>query len=179
MVDPHFNAKALTNGLAEWLPALERDRIVETGRWDSARLGVHPVTTAMATAGVMIASSVTGPPPGMVMFGYATGIPSRPTGDPDHVGAAVTMALALPKHIKDAEKLDASGADVRHLFLWVDPLTRLDIGRALGDGVPTAEPVVDPRITEIWLGLPAGNGVEVLRWSEGDGWRYAEVALPL
>lgn len=61
------------------------------------------------------------------------------------------MALALPKHVKDAEKLDASGASSRHLFLWVDPLTRLDIGRALGRGVPTAEPVVDPRITEIWL----------------------------
>jgi hypothetical protein len=78
---PAVNAKAVTNGLAEWLQALERDQIVETGRWDSARLGVHPVTTAMAAAGVMIASSVTGPPPGM-MFGYATEILSRPAGDP-------------------------------------------------------------------------------------------------
>lgn len=174
MVDPRFNAKALTNGLAEWLLALERDQITETGRWDSARLGVHPVTTALAATGVMIASSVTSGPPGLVMFGYATGIPSRPAGDPDHVSTAVTMALALPKHIKDAEKLDASGVGVRHLFLWVDSLTRRDIGRALDDGVPTSDPVVDPRITEIWLGLPADTGIEVLRWSEGDGWRYAE-----
>ncbi len=42
MVDPQFNAKALTNGLGEWLQALERDQIVETGRWDSARLGGPP-----------------------------------------------------------------------------------------------------------------------------------------
>ena len=179
MVDPQFNAKALNNGLADWLQALERDQIIETGRWDSARLGVHPTTTAMATAGVMTASSVTGPPPGTVMFGYATGMPSRPAGDPNHISTAVTTALALPKHIKDAEKLDASGAAVRHLFLWVDPLTRLDIGRALGDGVPTADPVVDPRITEIWLGRPAGTAVEVLRWSKGAGWRYAQVPLAI
>jgi hypothetical protein len=178
MVDPQANAKALTNGLAEWLQALERDQIVETGRWDGVRLGVHPVTTAMAITGVMMASSVTGPPPGLVMFRYATGIPSRPAGDPNHVSTAVTMALALPKHIKDAEKLDTSGVDVRHLFLWVDSLTRLDIRHALDDGVPTSDPVVDPRITEIWLGPPAGNDLEVLRWSEGDGWRYAEDTLP-
>jgi len=55
----------------------------------------------------------------------------------------------------------------------------LDIGRALGDGVPTADPVVDPRITEIWLGRPAGTAVEVLRWSKGAGWRYAQVPLAI
>ncbi len=131
----------------------------------------------MATAGVMIASSLTGPPPGTVMVGYATGIPSRPVGDPNHISSVVTTALALPKHVKDAEKLYASAVAIRHLFLWVDPLTRLDIGRAFGDGMPTTDPVVDPRITEIWLGLPAGTSIEVLRWSDGSGWRYAQVTV--
>lgn len=177
MVDPQVKATALNAGIAGWLQALEHDQITETDCWDSARLGVHPATTAMVAAGVMSAKSVTGPPPGTVTFLYATEIPSRPAGDPNHITSAVTTAMALPKHVKDAEKLHASGAAVRHLFLWVDPLTRLDIGRALSAGLPTADPVVDPRITEIWLGLPADTSVEVLRWSTGSGWRYAQVTL--
>jgi hypothetical protein len=177
MVDPQYNARALTRGLPGWLRDLERDGISETGRWDGARIDLHPVTTAMAAAGVMIASSVTGPAAGTVMFGYATGGPSRPAGDPNHITTAVTEALAQPGHVGDAEKLDASGAVVRHLFLWVDPLTRLDIARALADGIPTARPTVDPRVSEIWLGLPDNAAVDVLRWSHGSAWRYATVTL--
>ncbi len=115
------------------------------------------MTTALANAGVMIASAVTGPPGGTVRFAYASGLPSRPAGDPNHIAAAVTGALALPKHIDDAAKLAASGVPDRHLFLWVDPLTRPDIGRALNDGIPSVYPSVDTRITGVWLGLPAGG----------------------
>lgn len=171
MVDPQFNARALTKKVAEWLQALEHDQIDHTGRWDTMRAWTHPTTTAMAAAGVMIASSVAGPPPGTVMFTYPFGTQTRPVGDPNHITTVVTASLALAKHVKDAEKLDASGLAVRHLFLWVDPLTRIDIGRALDEGWPTTDPVVDPRITQLWLGLPGSDQVNVLRWSTGMGWQ--------
>lgn len=175
MVDPTFNSKALKSRLAGWLRALEGDGITETGRWDSGRIYVHPVTNAIVGAGVIIASVIAGPPAGMISFGYASDIPCRPASDPNHITTAVSDALALPRHMADAEKLAASGVAVRHLFLWVDPLTRLDIGRALTLGTPTAPPAVDPRITAVWLGLPNESGVSVLRWSAAEGWRYARV----
>jgi hypothetical protein len=177
MVDPTFNAKALKSGLADWLRALEADGITETGRWDSGRLYGHPVTNAMARAGVIIASAVAGPPAGMISLGYASATPSRPADDPNHVTNAVTNALTLPRHRADAEKLAASGLAVRHLYLWVDPLTRLDMIRALAQGTPTAAPAVDSRITDVWLGLPDESGVGVLRWSAAEGWRYAHVTV--
>jgi hypothetical protein len=135
----------------------------------------YPVTNAMVAAGVMIASAVAGPPGGMVSFGYVSDIPSRPAGDPNHIVTAVTDTLTLSRHIADAERLAASGVAVRHLFLWVDPPTRLDLGRAPAEGLPTVAPTVDPRITDVWLGLPDESGFDVLRWSVADGWRYAHV----
>ncbi|MFY1696083.1 hypothetical protein [Solwaraspora sp. WMMA2101] len=177
MVDPAFNARTLTAGLPGWLRSLERDGIGETGRWDTARMYVHPVTTALAAAGVMIASVVPGPPAGEVALAYLSGMPSRPAGDPNHIAKTLTEALTLPRHVGDAAKLNRSGATDRHLFMWVDPVTRLDISRALGEGIPTVDPIVDPRITEVWLGLPTGDHVDVLRWSSTAGWRYAQVPL--
>lgn len=179
VVDPTFNAITLKNGLAGWLRTLESEGIRQTGRWDSERVHVHPITKAMASAGVLTAAAVSGPPGGHVSLAYVSGIPSRTAGDPNHVSIAVTDALRLPRHIADAEKLAASGATVRHLFLWVDPLTRLDIGRALADGTPTLAPIVDPRITDLWLGLPNESGVDVLRWSHTEGWCIAAIVSPV
>lgn len=177
MVDQEFPADALTKNLAEWLRALESEGITETGRWDSHRLYVHPVTTALAAAGVMIASAVSGPPAGLVSLVYASGFPTRPAGDPNHVSRALTEVLELERHQKDAAKLDQSGVPVRHLFLWIDMASRWDVVRAFGEGVPTTDPRVDERITWVWLAVPTENGADVLRWSAQAGWRRDEVSV--
>jgi hypothetical protein len=124
----------------------------------------------MVGAGVMVAQSITGPPAGTVSLMYVTGIPSRPGGDPNHVRDVVSASLNLTKHTKDAEKLDAAGAATRHLFLWIDPLTRADIGRALREGVPIVAPL-SIRISQLWLGLPDGTDVRVLRWAPDASWQ--------
>lgn len=179
MVDPVANATALNRRLPEWLRTLEADGISETGRWDADRLYRYPVASAIVDAGVMIASTTMGPPAGTVSFFYTSTIPSRPYGDPNHIAAAVSETLAHRRHVADAEKLDASGASVRHLFLWVDSLTRLDIGRALTDGMPSAAPTVDPRITDVWLGLPDTAAATIASWSPAHGWRRpTTVAAP-
>ena len=177
MVDPAFNASMLKKKLAGWLQTLESEGITETGRWDSHRMYTHPVTTALAAAGVMIASAISGPPAGLVSLCYPSCFPPRPAGDPDHVSRALTEVLALERHQKDAAKLDRSGVPVRHLFLWVDVMSRLDVVHALSEGVPTLAPRVDGRITEVWLAVPTENGAEVLRWSAPIGWRRDDVAV--
>lgn len=177
MVDPAFNAATLTKNLAKWLQALESESITETGRWDSSRIYTHPVTAALGAAGVMIASAVSGPPAGLVSLCYASDFPSRQAGDPDHVSRALTEILTLERHQKDAAKLDRSGVPVRHLFLWVDVASRLDVARAFDEGVPTLAPRVDDRITSVWLAAPSENGAEVLRWSAPVGWRRDDVTL--
>jgi hypothetical protein len=177
MVDPAFNATTLKKNLARWLQTLESEGITETGRWDSRRIYTHPVTAALAAAGVMIASAISGPPAGLVSLCYASGLTTRPAGDPNHVSRALTEILTLERHQKDAAKLDHSGVPVRHLFLWVDVMSRLDVARAFGEGVPTLAPRVDVRITTVWLAVPTENGAEVLRWSAPVGWRRDDVTV--
>ncbi|WP_327074399.1 hypothetical protein OG196_31650 [Kitasatospora purpeofusca] len=171
LVDQTFRADALTKNIADWLRELESEGITETGRWDSRRAYVHPVTMSLAAAGVLIASGVPGGPAGMVSLAYVSDVPRRLAGDPDHVSRALTEVLALERHQKDAAKLDRSGASVRHLFLWVDLQSRIDVVRAFEEGVPTAAPEVDRRITTVWLAVRVTEGVNVLRWSKSGGWR--------
>ncbi len=177
MVDQEFRADALKKNLAEWLRALEGEGITTTGRWDSDRVYVHPVTMALAAAGVLTASTVSGPPAGSVSLAYASGVPARPAGDPNHVSRALTEVLELERHQEDAAKLDRSNVPVRHLFLWVDVESRLDVVRAFDEGMPTIDPKVDERITWVWLAVPTENGADVLRWTAGAGWRRDEAAL--
>ncbi|MFI5861773.1 hypothetical protein [Streptomyces sp. NPDC051546] len=177
VVDQTFRAEALTKNLAEWLRALESEGITETGRWDSQRCYVHPVTMALAAAGVMRASIVPGLPAGTVSLAYVSDVPTRPAGDPNHVTRALTEVLALERHQKDAAKLDRSGVPVRHLFLWVDMASRWDVVRAFDEGTPTIDPRVDERITWVWLAVPTENGADVLRWTAGTGWRRDEVGV--
>jgi hypothetical protein len=176
LVDHTFKADQLTSNLEAWLLALEKERIAETGRWDSERVYVHPITTAMAATGVMKASAVPGPPAGLVDLAYASTGPSRPAGDPNHIARALSDILTLERHRADTAKLGRSGVDQRHLFLWVD-LTRFDVMRAFDEGVPTVPPAVDPNITVIWLAIPTETGADVLRWSATNGWRRGQVTV--
>lgn len=179
MVDQEYHAGAFTKNLGGWLKALEREGILATGGWDSCRIYTHPVTAALAEAGVMRASAVPGPPAGSVWLAYGSGFPSRPAGDPNHIARALTEVLALERHQKDAAKLAKSGVPVRHLFLWVDVASRLDVVRAFEEGVPETAPTVDEQITWVWLAVPTEHGADVLRWSALSGWRRDDVAISL
>lgn len=179
MVDQEFRADALTKNLSGWLQSLEAEGIRETGRWDSRRVYSHPVTAALAAAGVMIARVVSGPPAGLVSLSYVSAVPTRTAGDPDHVSRALTQVVGLERHQKDAAKLDRSGVSVRHLFLWVDPASGWDVVRAFDEGVPAAASTVDDRITWVWLAVPTERGAQVLRWSALSGWLRDDVTIPL
>lgn len=109
---------------------------------------------------------------------YASNVPTRTAGDPDHISRALTAVLALKRHQKDADKLDRSRVPVRHLFLWVDLTSRLDVARAFGEGMPETAPTVDERITWVWLAVPTKHGADVLRWSALSGWRRDDVTIP-
>jgi hypothetical protein len=171
MIDPSFNASALVKGIATWLTSLQAEGITSTSKWDGMRPYQHPVVAAMVRGGVVQAEAVPGPPAGLVSFGYYTYGKPRPAGDPNHIASALTDILALDRHRKDAAKLAASGASERHLFMWVHPLSRFDVVRPVADAVPTQAPTVDSRITTIWLAIPAGETVELLRWSASASWR--------
>jgi hypothetical protein len=68
---------------------------------------------------------------------------------------------ALGKKNDNPKKLKASGAEQRHLFVWLDDDTRFDIARPLcreapawrddGFGTPAKPPVLDPAITHLWV----------------------------
>lgn len=61
----------------------------------------------------------------------------------------------------NAQKLRESGADQRHLFVWVDDDTRYEIARPLsreapfkwddGWGLPTTTPQLDAAVTHLWI----------------------------
>ncbi|KRF03232.1 hypothetical protein ASH00_15720 [Arthrobacter sp. Soil782] len=103
--------------------------------------------------------------------------PDRPE-DPDHIhrihtvtgsGGSVSgsdesldrLVKALDKKTDNPAKLRASGAEQRHLFVWLDDDTSFSIGRPLahgfpnwadeGWGLPTTAPKLDPAITHFWV----------------------------
>ncbi|MEV7212693.1 hypothetical protein AB0O31_06340 [Kitasatospora cineracea] len=68
---------------------------------------------------------------------------------------------ALGKKEDNPKKLKASGAEERHLFVWLDDDTRLDIARPLSReapswaderfGMPSSRPALDSAITHLWV----------------------------
>ena len=75
---------------------------------------------------------------------------------------ALDLLIEMLSSKKDnPKKLSASGVDHRHLFVWLDDDTRLDIARPLsheppswGDerfGTPSTPPALDPAITHLWV----------------------------
>lgn len=71
------------------------------------------------------------------------------------------LADALSKKKDNPQKLRESGAEQRHLFVWLDDDTRFDIARPLsreapswrdeGFGLPSVPPALDPAITHLWV----------------------------
>jgi len=176
LIDQEIKAYGVRAHLAEWLVALEAEGVTSTGRWDTKRVYAHPVTRALVRAGVMEASTVPGPPAGLVTFFYASSYPSRPAGDPNYIAAALTEILKLERHQGDAAKLGRSAVDERHLFMWVD-LSRWDVARAFEAGMPDVAPEIDANITTVWLAVHTGNRADVLRWSTSAGWQGHHVTI--
>jgi hypothetical protein len=58
-----------------------------------------------------------------------------------------------------------------------DSMTNLKHWQKVGPGLRHHDLRSITGSPEIWLGLPAGTSVEVLRWPDGPSWRYAQVAL--
>lgn len=71
------------------------------------------------------------------------------------------LIKALDKKEDNPKKLKASGAEERHLFVWLDDDTRLDIARPLSReapswvderfGTPSSPPALDSAITHLWV----------------------------
>ncbi|MGX5695719.1 hypothetical protein ACWKWP_05920 [Agromyces soli] len=132
---------------------------------------------------------------------HASAVPHTGEAGPDHVhrvfitvggggsasGSDEAVALlseSLAAKTDNAVKLSASGADQRHLFVWIDGATPFDIERALsheapswdddgdsGFGLPTRSPTLDPAITHLWvMHERSGRG---WRW-DGASWRALE-----
>lgn len=76
-------------------------------------------------------------------------------------GALEHLISALESKPDNVEKLRASGADERHLFVWIDDNTNFAIARPLsrdappwddgGFGLPSKPPEIDPAITHLWV----------------------------
>ena len=73
----------------------------------------------------------------------------------------VLLMEELNEKLDNAEKLRESGADERHLFVWLDDDTRYEIVRPLsreapfkadvGWGLPTIKPQLDDAVTQLWV----------------------------
>lgn len=82
----------------------------------------------------------------------------------------------LSKKTDNPKKLKASGAEHRHLFVWLDDDTRFAIARPLshaapwneGFGLPSTPPVLDPAITHLWV-VHQASGLGWL-W-DGQAWQ--------
>jgi hypothetical protein len=126
----------------------------------------------------------------------ATHVPhrNRPE-DPDHVhrilpstgsGGSVSgsdesldrLMNVLNEKSDNPAKLRASGAEQRHLFVWLNDDTSYNIARPLsreapswadeGWGLPTIEPPLDPAITQLWV----VHARSLLGWLwDGERWR--------
>lgn len=95
-------------------------------------------------------------------------------GSDDAVGLLTEELLKTGDNLK---KLRASGAEHRHLFVWLDDDTRFDIARPLsreapswhdGFGLPSMSPALDPAITHLWV-VHQGSGQGWL-W-DGETWQ--------
>lgn len=112
---------------------------------------------------------------------HASAVPHTGDPDPAHVHrvfvtvggggsasgsdeAVVMLIDALAVKADNAQKLGGSGAENRHLFVWIDGATPFGIERALshdtpswdddgdsGFGLPSLAPQLDPAVTHLWV----------------------------
>ena len=110
--------------------------------------------------------------------------------DSDDAVALLTDVLALKSD--NAKKLSESGADQRHLFVWIDGATPFAIERALSHGgegwvrddedsgavtddafgLPAQDPHLDPAISHLWV--VHERSARGWLWSADLGWRALE-----
>lgn len=102
--------------------------------------------------------------------------------------SVVLLCDALALKDDNAKKLSASGAEQRHLFVWIDGATPFAIERALsheaplwnaggdsGFGLPSAAPQLDSATTQLWVAHErSGRG---WLW-DGQNWRALENLCP-
>lgn len=138
------------------------------------------VYRSMLTAGVQRASAVphrADPPHVHRMITSLGGGGSAGGSD-----AAVALLVdELHKKTDNPAKLSKSGAEQRHLFVWLDDDTRFDISRPLSRdtpswsdgafGLPSVVPLIDPAVTHLWVVHERSR----LGWLwDGDTWRKVE-----
>jgi hypothetical protein len=167
MVDQRTKPKLVMPPIRTWLPEAERMGI--------SLIPWTPLPTAprsvlrLAASGVMYGRRFELQEPdqaGFVTIARMVSAVPRPPADPNHVVTAIDEVL-LTRHRGDVEKLLRAQARERHLFMWVSPMTRLDVARAMDAGIPTRPPNLPAGITDLWV---ADRGGPVLHWSTGSGW---------
>ena len=98
--------------------------------------------------------------------------------------SVVLLSDVLALKDDNAKKLSASGAEQRHMFVWIDAATPFAIERALsheaplwnadgdsGFGLPSMAPQLDAAITQLWIAHErSGRG---WLW-DGQNWRALE-----
>jgi hypothetical protein len=167
MVDQRTKPRLVVPAIRIWLPEAERMGI-SVIPWTPLPTAPRPVLE-LAASGVRYGRRFELHEPdeaGLVTIARTASAVPRPPNDPNHVVTAIDEVL-LTRHRADVEKLLRAQARERHLFMWVSPMTRLDVARAMDQGIPTRSPNLPAGITDLWV---ADRGGPALHWSADSKW---------
>jgi hypothetical protein len=164
MVDQSTKPRVLRAAIAKSLPEAERTGVTSIP-W-SVTPTAPPSVLRLAAAGVRLGTRFETGQPGLVSIAWLAELKPRPAKDPNHLVTAVDEAL-VTRHRGDVDKLMRAQVRERHLFMWVSPMTRLDVLRAMGEGIPTQPPDLPTGITDLWVGA---DDQPTLHWSAPLGW---------
>jgi hypothetical protein len=167
MVDQRTKPRLVVPAIRTWLPQAERMGI-SLIPWTPLPTAPRPVQE-LAASGVMYGRRFELHEPdeaGLVTIARMVSAVPRPPDDPNHVVTAIDGVL-LTRHRADVEKLLRAQARELHLLIWVSPMTRLDVARAMDQGIPTHPPNLPAGITDLWV---ADRGGRALHWSAASGW---------
>jgi hypothetical protein len=167
MVDQRTKPRLVVPAIRIWLPEAERMGI-SLIPWTPLPTAPRPVLE-LAASGVRYGRRFELQEPdeaGLVTIARMVSVVPRPPDDPNHVVTAIDEVL-LTRHRADVDKLLRADARERHLFMWVSPMTRLDVARAMDAGIPTRSPDLPAGITDLWVADRSGPA---LHWSADSGW---------
>jgi hypothetical protein len=165
LVDLTTKPRPLMAEIRTSLPEVERLGITSIP-WSPTPATPLPVLR-LAAAGVKYGSRFEIGEPGLIAIARSTGFGPRPAEDPNHLVMVLDEALKT-QHRADADKLMRAQVAERHLFLWVSPLTCLDVLLAMEEGIPTQAPILPAEITDLWV---AEESRPVLHWAPTSGWQ--------